>query len=315
MTSRNAFVRLAAFTLGAGLVWAAQGQSLDFVHITDTHVASIDGVHPDILTTLSSKRQAGDNLAAALRNIGGGSRPAFVLATGDLLEGYQFEGASGQTVRGQIEAFRALVRLSPVPLMPVLGNHDITGYRPGGEKKAVGDQVVAPDARRAWAAALPPFQEGTYYSFERAVGRTRYLFVVLDDGESPTHGPAFAAAQLDWLKRQLASNGAGPVIVALHVPLALPGQKQAITQGIQEALATSRRVTLTIAGHRHSDAVETVELGERTVTQVRTAALFLGENNWRRFRLLEDRIEVFTTGKPRELAATVALQMAAAAGR
>jgi 3',5'-cyclic AMP phosphodiesterase CpdA len=314
MKTRTAVIRLAGLAFLAGLVWSAQEQSLDFAHITDTHVAALDGVRADIAATLATKRQAGENLAAALRNIGEGTPPAFVIATGDLVEGYQFAGASGQPVRGQIEAFVAIAGRCPVPFMPVLGNHDLTAYTPG-EKKAAATQSVADESRRAWGGAMSQFRNGTYYSFERKVGRTSYLFVVLDDGEAAGRNPAFAGAQIEWLKRQLESNGSGPVIVALHVPLALPGQKMAINQDIQTTLGTSRRVALVIAGHRHSDGVETVELGERKVTQVRTAALFLSERNWRRYRLFQDRVEVFATGKSGEPAATVTLQMAAAAGQ
>src|SRR5512138_990025 len=68
---------LALFGLLAGLAW---GQSLDFVLVTDTHVMAIDGVHSDIAAKLASKRKSNDNLAGALRAIGQGTPPSFVLA-------------------------------------------------------------------------------------------------------------------------------------------------------------------------------------------------------------------------------------------
>ena len=43
---------------------------------------------------------------------------------------------------------------------------------------------------------------------------------------------------------------------------------------------------------------EAFALDGGAAVQVRTAAFGYGANNWRRVRLLEDRIEVFTTGAP-----------------
>jgi hypothetical protein len=304
---------VSVLALSALLVWAAEPASLDFVHMSDTHVTAFEGIHPDIVATLASKREATAHLAAALRRMGEGTPPAFVLITGDLIEGHGFVAALGNDVKGQQEAFAAIVKTSPVQVMLTLGNHDLTRYRPGPDKtKAVGDYTAASEAREAWRKALAPLRDGTYYSFKREVGRTSYLFLMLDDGEPNGRNPEFAAAQVKWIREQLAAHRNGPVVVAMHIPL----PQAPYAKDIQDALGTSPRVAMIVAGHRHSDGIEVVETGARKVTQVRTAALFLSDRNCRRVRLFEDRIEVFATGRPEERVETVKLEgVAAAAGR
>ena len=98
-------------------------------------------------------------------------RPAFALITGDLIEGHRFEGASGQDVTGQIEAFARIATASRVPIMPGLGNHDLTSYKASAAKPAA-DLSGAGQSRQDWARALPAFRNGVYYSFCRDVGRT-----------------------------------------------------------------------------------------------------------------------------------------------
>jgi hypothetical protein len=146
------------------------------------------------------------------------------------------------------------------------------------------------------------------------VGRTDYLLVVLDDGEAVNRDRAYAERQIRWLKEQVAGHRSGPVIVTMHIPL----QQAPYGAEIRAVLDGAPQVALAIAGHRHTDGVEEVDLGSRKVTQVRTAALFLNAGNVRRFRLLEDRIEVFRTGQPHELEKVVQLAgmaMPATAGR
>jgi 3',5'-cyclic AMP phosphodiesterase CpdA len=301
MTTRLRILISTALLL-AGLIWAAPPPSLDFVHISDTHVNALEGVEPQIVAALKAKANANANLRTALAALGAASpAPAFALITGDLVEGRQFEGVGGKTVAGQIQTFIGIVRGSRTPIYATLGNHDLTSYKPAAGKPAA-DLSGAAESRKEWARAFAPLHGGVYYSFRRDVGRTQYLFILLDNGEAESRNPGYTATQVEWLKERLASHRAGPIVVAMHLPLPSATHGRAI----QEALAGVPNVALLLAGHRHSDAVETVQLS-RPTTQVRTAALFLSAQNWRRIRLLEDRIEVFATGKPDERIATVAL--------
>ncbi len=58
---------------------------------------------------------------------------------------------------------------SPLPLYAGLGNHDVQHY-------GLLDGRLAPDQSNleaAWVRKAPCFQQGTYYAFQRDVGRTR----------------------------------------------------------------------------------------------------------------------------------------------
>jgi hypothetical protein len=228
-----------------------------------------------------------------------------VLITGDLIDGYLFEGPAGQPVPGPMEALRQIFERSPMPIYPALGNHDITRYRHELNHTApAADQLIAADARAAWMVSIPNFSEGTYYTFSKQVGATKYLFLVLDDGDGMKLNAEYSAAQLAWIKRQLRGHTVEQIILAMHIPLAGAN----FWEGLRPVLAETPNLALAIAGHRHTDGLDEVDLGGRELLQVRTAALFQGENNWRKFRLREDRIQIFATGKTDEMIREVPLQ-------
>lgn len=130
---------------------------------------------------------------------------------------------------------------------------------------------------------------------------------MLDDGEAKGRNDEYAATELAWLKRQIASHPRDAIILAMHIPLV----QAPFWQGLKPILVDAPNVVLSIAGHRHTDGVEEVDLGPRRLTQVRTAALFMDAGNWRKLRLLPDRIEIFATGKPAQLEKTVEVRQAA----
>lgn len=283
------------------LVWAPGwcGEPvLEFIHISDTHVVNLEGVHPKLVAAREHFRDSGATLHRLLERLGRESPPAFVLNTGDLIDAYCFDGPSGQPVRGQIERFKAVHGGNRLPLFLALGNHDIHRYRQAeGKPGPVADQSLAAEARRSWRRAFDCFREATYYSFRQQVGGTTYVFLVLDNGEDPARNPEFAAEQLRWFKEQLASHPRDAVILAMHVPLG----DDAFSNSVKAAAAKTEGVLLSLAGHRHTDEIEEIDLGSRRLTQVRTAALGYGADHWRRIRLFEDRVEITATGRPEQV--------------
>ena len=272
--------------------WA--GEFLDFYHLSDTHVSHLAGVDARIVATLAQKRDANQHLSAALdRFARDPAPPAFVVITGDMVEGYSLAAAKGGMVGSQIETFQKLIDGSRVPVYPTLGNHDLTQYQAGSEK-ASGDQSGAASARRTWMRVVPRFREGTYYAFTQSAGRVTYRFLMLDDGEAEGLDAPFAQAQAAWAKQQAASHPNEKIVLAMHIPLATAPYSKTL----RDALAGAGNIMLILAGHRHADGFEEIEIGSRIVPQVRTAALFLSEHNCRRVRLYEDRIEVSATGRP-----------------
>jgi hypothetical protein len=298
LTRRTALLALAA----AAAVWSADQQAVEFVHLSDVHVAKFKTAHPGMAKELESKKDGVQHFFKALENLRRDVAPSFLLITGDLSDAYGYEGADGQMVHGQLEVFKSIFDRSPIPIYPTLGNHDITQYHVAPDKpKATGDQTIAGDARREWRRAIPNFRDGTYYTFSKRAGATNYVFLMLDDGDGPKLHPEYVAMHLAWIKQQIAAHPHDAVILVMHIPLAGAN----FWPGLKPVLADAPNVVLSIAGHRHNDGMEDVDLGGRKLVQVRTAALFASENNWRKFRLREDRIEIFATGSKDKIEKTI----------
>lgn len=281
--------------------------ALEFVQITDTHVANFEGVHTGVIMQRLQNQLAATSLRTFLKDLRE-APPAFVLHTGDAVDAVCLDGPKLEPVCGQIEVFRRIMAESPAPVYLALGNHDIERYRwAGTPPKAAGDQSIAAEARREWSRAVPALSESSYYSFSKRAGETSYRFIVLDNGESGPAGAAYAKPQLEWLHREIDAHRGDWIVLVLHIPLGL----DAFSSAVKAAAARSDRVVLAIAGHRHSNALEEIDLGGRRLLQVRTASLALNPTNSRRFRLLEDGIEISETGQPATIVRTVSLALQA----
>ncbi len=301
---------VAAAALAISLFGAAP---VEFWQITDTHLMKLEGVHPALKKVRSHYEGSTPALGRFFAGLRKSGPPAFVLHTGDIIDAFRFDGENGGALGGQIEHAKTVLARSPLPLYLTLGNHDVQHYRRAGEK-IVADRGadVAGAARREWRQAAACFRDGTYYAFSRRSGRTEYHFLVLDNGERvPPEESPFLAAQLAWLEKQLAARRNGPVIVAMHIPLA----QDKVSEAIARALSRSERVELILAGHRHTNGIEEIPLGGRIVPQIRTSAFAIDERDFRRVLLWEDRIEVFATGKPGQLEKTITFAAAAAAAK
>lgn len=297
---------LSAGLLTWALCWGAE-PGLEFVHISDTHVMNLAGVHPKLVAARDHYRDSGVILSGLFERLGRGPSPAFILLTGDVIDAYCFDGESSQAVCGQIETFKPIHERSKPPVFLALGNHDLQRYRHvEGKSGPVADHSVAEEARLKWKQVFGCFHEGTYYSFRRQVGGTAYRFLVLDNGESVSRNPGFYAEQLRWVKEQVSANRQDTIILAMHVPLRNDG----FSDSLKAALAGADGAVLALAGHQHSDAVEEIDLGQRRLTQVRTALLASNKDHWRRLRLFEDRIEISATGQPEQVIKTIPAQAA-----
>jgi 3',5'-cyclic AMP phosphodiesterase CpdA len=303
---RFACLLLAVFSFG----WAAQ-PVVDFLHISDTHVVDLREAHPGIVKARGQHAKNGETLARFLQDVVARLRPSFLVHTGDISDAYCLERPTKGRVCPGVERARPILALSSVPVYLALGNHDIEIYRYSDrEQKINTNYSVAGRARKEWARAAASFRNGTYYSFEQQAGRTRYRFLVLDNGERKTAKKSkFSAAQMAWLRKEAAGPDAALILV-LHVPL---GEDECSAE-IKEALSGSDRVVLALAGHNHSSGIREIPLGNRRVTQVRTGALAVSANNWRRFRLRENGIEIGAVGDADSTDRTIPLP-AAAPGR
>lgn len=123
-------------------------------------------------------------------------RPAFVIGTGDYVEGSRDEA----TMRAQwawfFRGIAPLQSFGPVPVALAPGNHDIVGSRR--------NQHIYRE-----------YFDDLYFSFSRGP----YHFIILDS-EEPGREGRIVGEQLAWLKANLAAHRAAKLtFVALHRPL------------------------------------------------------------------------------------------------
>ncbi|MFJ7495872.1 PQQ-binding-like beta-propeller repeat protein [Streptomyces sp. NPDC097727] len=160
-----------------------------FAQITDTHVTSPDGPEApadgDGVTPGKLAKQLDD--IAALP-----TKPAFVLATGDL---------SGDGAPSHWQAYLKGTANSKLPIWPVTGNHD----HGGGDTGGVGN----------YRSLLGP----AWYSFD--YGNTHFI-------QLENNGGLGDPVQMAWLKQDLELNGKNAdgtgkqIVVSLHEPLDTP---------------------------------------------------------------------------------------------
>src|SRR5512133_2300690 len=96
---RRSFLTGSAATFLSVALWGAD-PVLDFVHVSDTHVTNLKEVHPAIAASLQHRRETAARLPKVLQRLSGAPAPAFILITGDLVDGYSYDGAAGRPVYG-----------------------------------------------------------------------------------------------------------------------------------------------------------------------------------------------------------------------
>ncbi len=153
------------------------------------------------------------------------ARPQFLLHCGDMV-------ASGTSQ--QYDDFAARARKLRMPLHTVLGNHDVK------------------DNGRANYARL--IRKDAYYSFVQK----GYRFIGLDSSSG-----SLDAAQIDWLRRELAMPG--PKFVFMHIPLydPRPGRDHCFLDPNQAAelhrMFSASQVLAVFSGHVHVFAQQVMD--------------------------------------------------------
>lgn len=164
-----------------------------FIHASDTHLQA---------SSLPRIRR--------LREIVERERPAFVLVTGDLVR--DALRVSEAEARGYYEMFAAEIARFPVPVWTVPGNHEIFGIerqlsRVSKEHPLYGEQMYR------------HYLGSNYYSF--TWGGVRFIGLDTADIADLWYYGHIDAAQMEWLKKDLAAVAPGaPVVTFNHIPLA-----------------------------------------------------------------------------------------------
>jgi hypothetical protein len=154
------------------------------------------------------------------------AKPALVINLGDLIYGYGVRSKEKQWDR-----YQEVIKKVGAPYYQIPGNHD----------------VYSKEARRIYGRRFGKFYESFDYG--------DCHFVLLDNAEEGRWGYV-GPAQLEWLKRDLATNQAGSVFVFLHFPVWEP--ERVAPKYYESWLRTlhplfrQSRVRGVFAGHFHS---------------------------------------------------------------
>lgn len=275
----------------------------DLIHISDTHVSNLEGVHPALAKLRASNASSLGHFEKFIDRVNQ-EADVTIVHTGDIVDATCFDGvAGGKSVGGQIGLVARAVEKLKHPIHFALGNHDVECYRydPAQPAKPVGDQTVAHEARREWGGRVKALRRRSYYSVPLAHG---YRLVLVDNGQSfdVADGRAFFEKQMRWLRRDLRKHRRERAILALHIPVG----DDARSRLLKDEMAKAGNVALVLCGHRHTDDFNPVTLSDgKQVPQLRTAAMFKGPQTWRRIRITGEGLQISATGEPERIIATL----------
>jgi predicted MPP superfamily phosphohydrolase len=202
-TPTGAFWRpLAADAGGAGLefplVRRQVAQEFTFIHASDTHLNAASLPRMKLLRALVEK-----------------TKPAFVLITGDLVRDALRVGEA--EARGYYEMLVGELRQFPVPVWTVPGNHENFGI----ERHR---SLVSPDHPLYGKQMYRHYLGPNYYSF--TWGGIRFLGLDSVDIDDTWYYGHVDAAQLEWIKRDVATAPAAtPVVTFNHIPFASAAER------------------------------------------------------------------------------------------
>lgn len=299
-------VLLILILLGAEQKSAAQSETISFLHLTDTHlIFDIEDYHPGIF---EKRKHYGYGITRLQHMLDSASRTKdirFVSITGDLIDYYSAVNQAGAERNMQVERFSQLISQYSIPIYLNLGNHDIVTHG-WNDKGMTSSQRIAGKSRAAWIRSAPAFRDGTYYSRNLQVGKTKYKLIFLENGYNsagelePTKPPYLDRVQMEWLKEQLNEASDDIEIVFMHIPF-YP------TSGGEffQTLTSHPSLRLILAGHDHENRV-TKPGSSGNLTQVQTGAFARDPHNWRKVQLSENSI---TVSKPGQAATEVTVNL------
>lgn len=232
-----------------------------FVHLTDTHV----------MAGARWKTRSGDfefDTEASLRRVVEAVRtldpaPAFAVLGGDLASPDLIDRTRVLTPEDYEPSYRLLAEILaglPCPVRWLVGNHD---------NRVAFNRLLRRDA--------PSPDAPHYYSFDHQ----EYHFVALDSLEPGQPGGFLDAAQLAWLRDDLARHRAQPTIAFVHHhpwPLGLQWIDTMTLRNGEALMAVLRehpRLRWLICGHVHLD--QAVERGGLTMLTTPSTCLQLSK--------------------------------------
>lgn len=301
---------------GSSVFGKEAADTLTLLHISDTHISFAANYHPVLDSIRAPKNCDPALLDRFLQEMPQKVDADLVVHTGDMVDFYEAETREQNDtfLATQIEQFAALVHAAPVPLLMVLGNHDVSSYWIKEQERSLGAyQLHAPAARAAWIRNIPCFRDGLYYHRTCQVAHTRYHFIFLDNGYDLKNGSFLDKAQLDWLDHELSQTGKEPVIFFMHRFLPAldynrdgsafsPAAASVLNDstcaaGFLRICNEHTNIQLFLVGHGHGRKSENIPFpGGHTILQLITGGFVNDANNWRIVKCTANGLHISAPG-------------------
>ncbi len=217
----------------------AENADFSFVHFTDTHIMVGERAADSKLNSQLDTAKTLEQVIRAINTLD--PKPAFAVVGGDLTSPDLLDRSKVWTADDYEPSYHLLKQLVaplPCPAYMLMGNHD---------HRDAFHRVMQTDA------SLP--NAAHYYSFDHQ----GYHFVALDSLVPGEQGGCIDAAQLDWLRADLAQHAEQPTVVFVHHHPWPIGVRWMDVDGLKNAdevvavLCSHDHLRWMICGHVHQD--------------------------------------------------------------
>ena len=214
----------------SAFAFSFRNMTLDFIHISDTHISTDRQDTP--YKALGSSSLLLENAVKQINNIKGLD---FVLFTGDLVDSATYEN--------YFEYYRILSKLK-YPTLNAFGNHDFSGNL---TQEEVLDTVRKYNPNYIF--------DNSHYAFSP---KTDFRIIVLDGTikNVTTSNGEISAEQLQFLDNELAQNKDKVIVLALHFPPVEPfiAREHSILNAneLNEILLKYKNPIIVLSGHYHA---------------------------------------------------------------
>lgn len=159
-----------------------------FIQWNDQHV---DATQPEAYAKANRKQEY---LAGMVKQLPADRRPAFILNSGDLIQGEDLP-----SIRADLQVFRRLTADLGMPFYPLVGNHEVK------------QQETDPQWLRPYVDEYGPGRVD--YTFEHG----GILFVAFNNSGAPVSNASNSRNK--WVRDVLKANKGTPKILCCHIPL------------------------------------------------------------------------------------------------
>jgi 3',5'-cyclic AMP phosphodiesterase CpdA len=305
----------------AEAIYQGKPDTVTFIQITDPHFSNLTGYHPVFVRERIWFSRSAGILSGFLTAVPEKHNADFIVVTGDNVDFYEAETATGTMLGTQIEQYSEFIGKNRIPIYLTLGNHDLTSYRVTSDSLTTNNQLKAEKARSVWMRNFDCFREGTYYSRTLRIDTVDFRLIFLDNSYYATQEVSDGVMQfvmdpyqLMWFNAELQSSPSDVELIFMHMPLPFSSasDKEIPVEPLSEYTSKSKyyhllnvldsnkaNARIIFAGHRHFNSINNYTLREGgSISQVMTGALSYDPGAWRIVKLTSGKIIISYPGNP-----------------